>query len=555
MIEALKREKVSEVFGIPGGAIMPFYDDLYNCGIRHILARHEQGAAHMADGFARASGRTGVCIATSGPGATNLVTGIGTAFADSSPIVAITGQVARPMIGKDAFQETDIVGIVTPITKYTFQPLFAKEIPEVVKKAFYIASTGRPGPVLIDVPKDVQTDRAEMVFPDKVTIRGYVPSIPPDPVKLGRAAELLLKAERPMVWGGGGVLISGGAQELQSIAELLMAPVVTTLKGKGAFPENHPLALGPIGMHGTPEANKLVQEPDCLLAVGVRFSDRSTGRFDEFCKDGKIIHVDIDPAEIGKNKKVDVSIVGDVKATLTELYTVLKQKLASRKENYPWMNRIEEVREMFRERRELSEPDLVGVKVVKKIRELLPPEGILTTGVGKHQMWGELYYKVIKPRTWITSTGYGTMGFGLPAAIGAKVGVPDVPVVDLDGDGSFFMTENSLAVCVESKIPVVAVVLNNNSLGMVEQWQRIFYQKRYSAVKFQSIPDLVKLSESYGVEGIRVGNIEEFEKAFKYAVGSEYPTVIDVPISPEEDVFPFVPPGGGLKDILYGPPK
>jgi len=554
VIEALKREGVSVIFGIPGGANLPIYDELYDSGIRSILSRHEQSAAHMADGYARASGRVGVCMATSGPGATNLVTGIATAYMDSSAIVAITGQVPRAMIGRDAFQEVDIIGITTAITKYTFQPMRAVDIPSDIKKAFYIASTGRPGPVLVDIPKDVQQEKADMDFPEKVTIRGYKPVVTPHPLQVEKAVDLLLSAERPVLWGGGGVNIANANEPFRKIAELLMAPVVTTLIGKGAFPENHPLSLGPIGMHGTAEANRIVLETDCLLAVGVRFSDRSTGRFDEFCPDAKIIHIDIDPSEIGKNKKVHLPIVGDAKVTLEQLYERLKARIAKQKGDSPWLKRVEEVREEVRRNAKLDgSNNLLSVQVIKKIRELLPPEGILTTEVGKHQMFAEIHYKVIKPRTWITSTGLGTMGFGFPASIGAKVAKPDVPVVDLAGDGSFCMTENSLAVCVEEGIPVVVVILDNRSLGMVEQWQRLFYNRRYSSVKFGNTPDFVRLAEAYGAVGIRATTIQEFEKAFNHALLSEVVTVIDVPVKPEEDVYPFVPPGSGLKDILYGP--
>jgi len=554
VVEALKREDVSVIFGIPGGANLPIYDELYDSGIRSILCRHEQSAAHMADGYARASGRVGVCMATSGPGATNLVTGIATAYMDSSPIVAITGQVPRAMIGRDAFQEVDIIGITTAITKYTFQPMKAEDIPSDIKKAFYIASTGRPGPVLVDIPKDVQQEKAEMEFPERVTIRGYKPVVTPHPLQVEKAVDLLLSAERPVLWGGGGVNLSNAHEPFRKIAELLMAPVVTTLIGKGAFPENHPLSLGPIGMHGTAEANRIVLEADCLLAVGVRFSDRSTGRFDEFCPDAKIIHVDIDPSEIGKNKKVHLPIVGDAKVTLEQIYERLRARIAQQREDSPWMKRVQEVREEIRRNAKLdSSNNLLSVQVIKKIRELLPPEGILTTEVGKHQMFAEIHYKVIKPRTWITSTGLGTMGFGFPASIGAKVAKPSVPVVDLAGDGSFCMTENSLAVCVEEGIPVVVVILDNRSLGMVEQWQRIFYNRRYSSVRFGSTPDFVRLAEAYGAVGIRATTIEDFEKAFNHALLSEVVTVIDVPVNPEEDVYPFVPPGSGLKDILYGP--
>ena len=403
VIEALKREYVPVVFGIPGGANLPIYDELYDSGIRSILSRHEQSAAHMADGYARASGRVGVCMATSGPGATNLVTGIATAFMDSSPIVAITGQVPRAMIGKDAFQEIDIVGIATPITKYTFQPMKAEDIPSDIKKAFYIASTGRPGPVLVDIPKDVQQEKAEMEFPEKVTIRGYKPVVNPHPLQVEKAVDLLLSAERPVLLGGGGVNLSNAHEPFRKIAELLMAPVATTLIGKGAFPENHPLSLGPIGMHGTAEANRIVLEADCLLAVGVRFSDRSTGRFDEFCSHAKIIHIDIDPSEIGKNKKVHLPIVGDAKVTLEQIYERLRAKIAQQRADSPWIKRVQEVREEVQKNAKLdSTNNFLSVQVIKKIRELLPPEGILTTEVGKHQMFAEIHYKVIKPRTWIT---------------------------------------------------------------------------------------------------------------------------------------------------------
>ncbi|MCL4435579.1 MAG: biosynthetic-type acetolactate synthase large subunit [Thaumarchaeota archaeon] len=550
LIQGLWSEGVRAIFGIPGGQIMPVYDALYDSEIRHILARHEQCAAHMADGYARASGHPGVCMATSGPGATNLVTGIATAYADSSPIVAITGQVAKPFIGKDAFQECDTIGIVTPITKYTLQPMEANEIPEAIKKAFLIASTGRPGPVLVDIPRDVQTGVSDISIPDKVEVRGYKPHVKPHPLQIERAADLLLNADKPMIWSGGGVIIANAAPQLRAIAELLLAPVVTSLIGKGSFPENHPLSLGPIGMHGRPEANKMVCETDCLLAVGVRFSDRSTGRFEEFCQDASIIHIDIDPAELGKNKKPNLPIVADVGIALNELLAAIKRKLAKREET-AWSKRVEEIKEQF-QNSSFGESKGYQPQIVEKIREILPSNGILTTEVGKNQMWGELYYKVIEPRTWITSTGLGTMGFGFPAAVGAKVAKPDVPVVDLAGDGSFRMTENSLAVCVDEHIPVTVVILNNSSLGMVEQWQRLFHDRRYSAVKLSGSPDFVKLAEAYGAQGFRAQSIEEFEKVFKEAIKSDVATVIDCPVAPEEDVFPFVPPGRGLKDILYG---
>jgi acetolactate synthase-1/2/3 large subunit len=550
LLEGLWNEGARVVFGLPGGAIMPVYDAFLDSEIRHILARHEQSAAHMADGYARASGKPGICMATSGPGATNLVTGIATAFADSSPVIAITGQVATPTIGKDAFQECDTVGIVTPITKYAFQPMQSQEIPAIVKKAFKIASTGRPGPVLIDLPRDVQINVANMSFPKKVDIRGYNPHITPHPVQTKKAADLLMNSNKPMIWSGGGIIISNAAPQLREIAELLMAPVVTSLIGKGGFPENHPLSLGPIGMHGRPEANKAICEADCILAVGVRFSDRSTGRFDEFAKDAHIIHIDIDPAELGKNKKVELPIVADVGIALKSLIASLKRKIVKRDKTL-WSKRLQEIKSQIREGDFGSSNELYQPKIVQKMRELLPSNGILTTEVGKNQMWGELYYQAIEPRTWITSTGLGTMGFGFPAAIGAKVAKPEVPVVDLAGDGSFRMTENSLSTCIEEDIPVTVVILNNSTLGMVEQWQRLFYNGRYSGVKLGNTPDFVKLVEAYGAQGLRAQSIKEFEKAFKEAINSEVTTVIDCPVAPEEDVFPFVAPGRGLNEVLF----
>jgi acetolactate synthase-1/2/3 large subunit len=551
LVEALKREKVDAVFGMPGGANLPIYDAMYDSGIRHILVRHEQSAGHMADGYGRAARRAGVCMATSGPGATNLVTAIGTAFADSTPIVAITGQVPKHMIGRDAFQETDIIGIITPITKCALQPREPEEIPGTIRKAFYLAETGRPGPVIIDVPKDVQTGSAEMAFPDSVTVRGYTPRVEPDPVQLERAVDLLLAAERPMIMSGGGVIIGGAFQELQALAEALVAPVVTTFKGKGGFPEQHPLSLGPIGMHGHAEANKLVIEADVLLAAGARFSDRSVGRFDEFGKDGmRIVHVDIDPSEIGKNKPADVAIVADVKVTLRRMLEALLRRAATRSRETTWLKHVEEIKSDFRNRPRHEEREITPHKMLKALREVFPPEGLATTEVGQCQMWASLFYDVIQPGTFFSSTGLGTMGFGFPAAIGAKVARPDVPVVDIAGDGGFNMTENSLAVTVVEKIPVIVALMNNDSLGMVAQWQRMFYDRRLIGVKMRGVPDYAKVAEAYGAQGVHVATIEEFKKAVRLGLRSDVATVIDVPIHPEEDVFPFVVPGSALKDMI-----
>jgi acetolactate synthase I/II/III large subunit len=558
-VEALEREKVEYIFGMPGGANLPFYDALWDSKIKHVLVRHEQLGAHMADAYGRVSRKAGVCSATSGPGATNLITGIATAYADSSPLVAITGQVPKAMTGRNAFQETDVIGIATPVTKYTLQPLSPAEVPFAVKEAFYIATTGRPGPVLLDLPKDVQQDEAEMTFPDSISIRAYRSNAPVDVQDVERAAAMIVSAERPIFWGGGGVRIADAAQPFAALAELLMAPVITTLQGKGDFPEDHPLSLGPIGMHGRAEANKLVSECDLLVAVGVRFSDRSTGNFSEFAPGAKIIHIDADPTEFNKNKAVDLSILGDANQVLGMLFDAVARRITKSKnpaEN-PWLKRVEAVREELKgiPAYKDSYAELSGPRIVKRLRDILPPEAILTTGVGRHQMWCEIHYKVLRPRTWITSTGLGTMGFGLPAAIGAKLAKPDVPVVDFDGDGSFVMTEQALATAVEHRIPLISIVINDRSLGMVEQWQRLMYNRHFIGIKFQNLPDFVKLAEAYGANGRRVGSLDEFAKAMREGLTIEGPSVIEVPVSPEDDVFPFLPPGKGIKDTVYGSSK
>ena len=557
LIESLKREKVDVMFGISGGALLPIHDVLCDSEIRHILARHEQGAAHMADGYARASGRAGVCMATSGPGATNIVTGLANAYLDSSPVVALTGQVntysanTAYMIGRDAFQEADIIGITTPITKYNCQVKSPADIPVAVKTTFHIATTGRPGPALIDLPKDTQTKKAEMVFPDNVQIRGYKPNTEPHPIQVKRAVKLLLKAERPMILAGGGVILSNASPELLQIAELLLTPVATTFMGKSCFPENHPLSMGNIGMHGTMLANKMILEADVLLAVGTRFQDRSTGTLDEFCPSAKIIHIDIDAAEIGKNVAVEVPIVADAKPTLRLIYQQLVHKIKKREET-TWSKRIKEAKETFLSEMDLGKGEVTSPKLLKEMRKLLPANAIITTEVGQNQMWAALHFQTIKPRTFISSGGLGTMGFGFPASIGAKVACPSCPVVDIAGDGSFRMTEQELGTSVTEDIPVIVVILNNSMLGMVAQWQRLFYKGKYAAVKLGTVPDFVKLAQAYGAEGVRVGSLSEFSDSIKKALKTEVTTVIDIPISPEDDVFPMLPPGKGLKDTVAG---
>jgi acetolactate synthase-1/2/3 large subunit len=549
LLESLKKEKVKVIFGIPGGAMLDVYDALCDYGIRHILMRHEQCAAHAGDGYARASGDVGVCMATSGPGATNLVTGLATAYMDSSPLVALVGQVPRRLIGRDAFQEVDAVGITNPVTKHNFQVENASQIPKIVKQAFYIAASGRPGPVLIDIPKDVQIETAQMSFEEEVNILGYRPDFEPHPIQLKKAVELLANAERPLIVAGGGVIISNASQELISIAELLLMPVATTLMGKGSIPENHPLATGLVGMHGTVASNTLIQEADVVLAVGMRFSDRTTGKMEEFCPDSKIIHIDIDPAEIGKNIKVDVPIVADAKKALFEIRKLLMEKI-KKKERSTWINKTKELKEQL-ETKVNRDGELKPPALMAEIRKLLPENAIITTEVGQNQMWAALYLKIYRPRTFISSGGLGTMGFGFPASLGAKVACPEVPVIDIAGDGSFIMTEQDLATSVIEKIPVIIVVLNNSVLGMVAQWQRLFYNRRYSAVNLSNVPDFVKLAEAYGAQGFRVNTIKEFSSAFKKALNSEVTTVIDVPISSEENVYPMVPAGKGLKWMIW----
>ncbi|HXV65797.1 MAG TPA: biosynthetic-type acetolactate synthase large subunit [Nitrosopumilaceae archaeon] len=550
LMKSLEKEGVKEVFGLPGGANLPMYDELFKSNIRHILVRHEQSAAHMADGFGRVSRKPGVCFATSGPGATNLLTGIATAQADSAPMIAVTGQVPVKMIGKDAFQESDIIGMANPCVKYSFQPREVTEIPEVVRKGFYIAATGRPGPVLIDIPKDVQQNEASMSFPEEVKVRGYHPWTDPDIVQIEKAIDMLLAADKPIILAGGGVTISSAFAELQSIAELLMIPVVTTFKGKGSFPENHPLSLGPIGMHGHAEANKLMTEADCVLAIGTRFSDRSVGTFEEFEKRLKIIHMDVDPAEIGKNQTTSIAVVGDVQATLRIMVKLLIQKSIKKTEGTNWLKHVKEVKEYWRENLKLPQGEMTAAKILRKLRDILPKESITTTEVGQHQMWASLFFDVIQPGTFFSSTGLGTMGWGFPAAIGAKVAKPDVPVVDIAGDGSFSMTENSLATSVLENIPVIVFLVNNFSLGMVAQWQRTFYDRRMIGIDLKNCPDYVKLAESYGAQGIRAQSLDELEKAIKIGLKSDVTTVIDIPIDPEEDVLPFVAPGTPLKDMI-----
>ena len=545
IIESLRMENVEVMFGYPGGAVLPLYDEIYDADIRHILVRHEQAAAHAADGYARATGKAGVCIATSGPGATNLVTGIATAYMDSVPIVAITGQVPRSLIGYDAFQEANITGITLPITKHNYLVQDTKDIPRIFKEAFYIAQTGRPGPVLIDVPKDTQTELIDFEYPAEVKMRGYKPTYTGNEQQVKKAASLILKSEKPIFYVGGGIIISNATEELRALAECIMAPVTTTLMGMGAFPSAHPLSVGMLGMHGTRYANYAVQESDLIIAVGVRFDDRVTGKISAFAPNAKIIHIDIDPAEIGKNVRVDVPIVGDAKNILKSMLKFVKQeqmkteawnkKIAAWKKEFPLTYKKDDfLRPQF---------------VIEQISEVCP-DAIIVTEVGQNQMWAAQFFNYKNPRTFISSGGLGTMGYGFPAAMGVKVGKPESTVIDIAGDGSFQMNSQELATVVQEDIPVIVAILNNGFLGMVRQWQELFFNRRFSSTCIEGSVDFVKLAEAYGALGLRARKKSDVKDVIKEAVKSECPTVIDFVVEREENVSPMVPAGAAINEIL-----
>jgi len=548
-VKALEAERVEVIFGIPGGAMLPFYDKLLDSGIRRILARHEQSAAHMADGYARVSGKPGVCAVTSGPGATNTITGIANAFFDSSPIIVITGQVPISLMGKGAFQEVDMVGMATHITKWAISINKVERIPEIIKRAFKIATTGRPGPVLIDFPKDMQMSSCKIDLSRAPQIE--VKQAPePKPEDIAEAVEMLSEAERPVILAGGGIRWARAYPQLLELAELLQAPVATTFMGKGVFPEIHPLSLGCVGMHGNPEACDVIQEADVLLVVGARFSDRTASRVDEFASSSKIIHIDIDAAEIGKNKQPTLGIIASADKALKMIAEGLRRKIV-RKERCRWLEKVREIKNIWRERIERAGINSsIIFKIFKVMREALPPRTIATTEVGQNQMWAQLFWKVIEPGTFFSSGGLGTMGFGFPASIGAKVAKPDSPVIDIAGDGSFMMVENNLGVVSKENIGVIVLILNNRALGMVAQWQRLFYKRRYSSIDLGDIPDFVKLAEAYGVEGARVESPEELKPILSRAVRNDEPLIVDIPIPMEENVLPFIPPGRSFREII-----
>ncbi len=546
--EGLVKEGVEVIFGFPGGAVLPLYDTLPQYPrLRHILVRHEQGAAHAADGYARATGKVGVCMATSGPGATNLVTGIANAYLDSSPVVAITGQVARPFIGKDAFQEVDISGITLPITKHNYLVLDVGSLARIVKEAFYLARTGRPGPILIDLPRDVQIEQAEFNYPSKVDLPGYKPTLQGHPAQIKKAAKLINEAQRPLIIAGRGVIISGAYAELKQLAETAQIPVVTTLLGIGCFPESHILSFGMLGMHGMAYANMAVEAADLIIAIGMRFDDRATSKVSAFAPHASIIHIDIDPAEIGKNVPVDVPIVGDVKLVLNAL-----NKLIISTEHIDWFRQLEGWRKGHPLTAIRDCEGLLPQFVIGKIYEVTQGEAIIVTGVGQNQMWAAQHYRYDKPNSLISSGGLGTMGFGLPASIGAKVGCPDNTVWCIDGDGSFQMTIQELATIAQEKVAVKIAIINNGYLGMVRQWQELFYGRRYVATPLSG-PDFVKIAEAYGLPGLRVRYKEEVVPAIEQAMAEQGPFLIDFMVEPEENVYPMVTPGAALTEVLEGP--
>ncbi len=555
LLESLKLEGVDLVFGYPGGTVINLYDELMNVReIRHILPRHEQGGTHAADGYARATGKVGVAIATSGPGATNTITGIATAYMDSIPMVIITGQVPTPLIGNDAFQEVDIIGITRPITKHSFLIRHAKDIPTIVRKAFYIARSGRPGPVLIDFPKDVQISQAEFKWPENIDIRGYKPNLEGHPKQVEKAVEMLLSARRPVLYVGGGVVLGDAAAELTQLARTLQFPVTTTLMGLGAFPESDPLALKMLGMHGAYAANMAMTHSDMILAVGARFDDRVTGKIATFAPHAKIIHIDVDPTSIRKNVRVDLPIVGDVRDVLTKMLEALKghqEKLAAQKSAMePWHEDIAGWKEKHPIAYKQSNSTIKPQYVIQKLRELSNEDAIMATDVGQHQMWVAQFFDFQQPRTLLTSGGLGTMGFGIPSAMGAQAAFPKRQVICVCGDGGVQMNMQELATMVQHRLPVKIVILNNNFLGMVRQWQELFFDKRYSQTCLELPMDFAKIAEAYGAKGLSANKPSEVEQVIKEGFAHNGPVVMEFKIAREEKVLPMVPAGASLNEMV-----
>jgi len=544
LVECLRKEGVDLIFGYPGGKVISIYDALFREDFNHIITRHEQGAVHAADGYARATGRPGVCLATSGPGATNLVTGLATAHMDSVPIVAFTGQVPTSLLGRDTFQEADITGITMPITKHNYLVRNVADLPRVIKEAFHIATTGRPGPVLIDLPNDVCDSKVKFSYPEKVSLPGYKPTYSGNFKQIKSMASAMQHAKRPVLYVGGGVTISGAEQELLELAEKTQIPVTTTLMGMAAFPSAHRLALGMLGMHGTVAANYGVTECDLLIAVGARFDDRVTGKVETFAPEAKIIQVDIDPAEIGKNIPVAIPIVGDLKQVLTELLPLVSEGRRDK-----WLKQVDEWKERYPLTYENNNSHIPPQAVVKALSEITGGDAVICTEVGQHQMWAAQFYKFSKTRSFLTSGGLGTMGYGLPAAIGAQIGMGDRMVINIAGDGSLQMNIQELATIVAYKLPVKIILLNNGYLGMVRQWQEHFYEKRYSGTVLQN-PDFIKLAESFGIKGFILKDQEKIYSLLEEALATDGPVLVDCRINPEENVLPMVPPNGALNRMM-----
>jgi acetolactate synthase-1/2/3 large subunit len=552
LIECLKKEGVDLIFGFPGGAVIDIYDELMKSPIRHVLVRHEQAAVHAADGYARVTGKVGVVLVTSGPGATNTVTGIASAYGDSIPVVIMTGQVPTKLIGNDAFQEVDIVGITRPCTKHNYLVKSVKDVAQTVKEAFYLARSGRPGPVLMDLPKDVMVDRAEFKYPETIKMRTYNPTYEAHVGQIEKAGKLIVQSRRPVLYAGGGIIASNAAKELTELATLSQIPTTATLMGLGGFPGTHPLWMGMLGMHGTYCSNMAVANSDLLIAVGARFDDRVTGRLDAFAPHAKIIHIDIDPTSISKNVRVDVPIVADCKNAIGKLVTFLKgEKDINWKEKHEeWLAQVRD----WDKKHPLSYKEEKGVikpqYVVEKLYELTKGKAIITTEVGQNQMWAAQFYKFAEPRSLMTSGGLGAMGYGFPAAIGAQLAAPDRIVIDIAGDGSIQMNIQEMATAMEQRLPVKIAILNNQYLGMVRQWQELFYGKRYAATSLATAPDFVKLAEAYGAVGLRATKPEEVVPVIKKALKTPNLVIMEFVIAQEEKVYPMVPAGKATTEML-----